>query len=75
MDEDELMNADRLARIEVKLDLVLARYQDHEDRIRHLEKGEKTDERLTALERWRWGIPANVFVSLSAIIVACIQFL
>lgn len=74
MDEDEVLNADRLARIEVKLDLVLARYEDHETRIRHLEKGEKTDERITALEKWRWGIPANVLVSLSAIIVACIQY-
>lgn len=55
-----------LARIEVKLDTALSTVMDHEHRIRALEAHNTTDHgaRLTALERWRYAVPAALVVTL-----------
>lgn len=55
--------ADRLARIEVKLDMALANHQDHETRIR-------------ALERGKWPLPSlAALVSIGAFIVALLGYM
>lgn len=62
----------RLARIEVKLDIVLSRYEDHEIRLRRLESHgtDDHDSRITALERWKYALPASVLATaLSGAIV------
>lgn len=56
----------RLARIEVKLDIVLSSHVDHETRIRNIE-GHGTgdhDPRITALERWRYALPATAILTV-----------
>jgi hypothetical protein len=60
--------ASRLARIEVKLDLALTRYEDHELRIRRLESHGTADiavhdARITALERWKYSLPATSLIA------------
>ena len=54
---------DRLTRIEVKLDMALANHQDHETRIRSLERG-------------RWPLPSiAVLVAIGSLIVALLGYL
>lgn len=65
--------AERLIRIETKLDFMLDRYEDHEARIRILEKGDQFNTRISELERWKWSLPATLFTSFSAIIIAVIS--
>lgn len=66
MDQSLEDTSTRLARIEVKLDIVLSQWTDHEARMRTLEAAGTGDhgERLTALERWRYGLPAATLIAL-----------
>lgn len=51
---------DRLTRIEVKLDMALANYQDHEVRIR-------------ALERGRWPLPSlAALLSIASLVLSVV---
>ena len=57
MQDDPVNLADRLARIEVKLDAVLANFTDHETRLRTLEK-------------WKYALPVAFLGTLSAALAA-----
>lgn len=48
---------DRLARIEVKLDTVLKVHQDHEARLR-------------AVERWKYALPVAGFTAASSVVLS-----
>lgn len=72
MDEDSSTTGERLVRIETKLDNFLSRFEDHEARIRTLEKNlpVNADERLTGVERWKYALPASVLGTVIAAAVA-----
>lgn len=61
MDGNEMIIIDRLARIEVKLDEALQGYQDHEIRLR-------------SLERWKYALPASLFIALASAGATIVQF-
>lgn len=53
-----------LVRVETNLNHFVARSEDHEQRIRHLEKAEEVEARLTALEKWKYRLPAAAVTAL-----------
>lgn len=67
---------DRLRRLEAD-DQVQRDLRELEDSLHKSfdEKNKELGSRLTALERWKYGMPANLFMSIAAILVAIIPFL
>lgn len=61
-----------LVRIETKLDIALRQQEDHEGRIRTLEShgSGSHEERITALERWRYALPTAAVLSAASCITA-----
>jgi len=59
-----------LIRIEVKLDSALASQIDHEARLRRIEEhGTATlQDRVSALERWRYALPTAAFLAICSIV-------
>lgn len=56
---DAFVVVDRLARIEVKLDEVLKVHADHENRLR-------------AVERWKYALPVTAFTALVSVVLTVI---
>lgn len=74
----------RLETTAIRLDGIVGQLADHETRMRQVERAviainglpqwqEKIDRRISALERWRYGIPGSLLVGAAGIALALIN--